>query len=66
MTVEEHNACKHLGLNNNYGNNYNDNSYDDSYEKRRMIFKHRKKNVNHDHGNWNFILGSYVVFSACG
>ena len=33
MTVEEHNVCENLSLNENYGNNDNDNNDDDSYEK---------------------------------
>ena len=62
MTVEEHTACQHLRLNNNYGNNENENNDYDLYEKRRILFKLIKKNVNYDYGNCNFILGSSAVF----
>ena len=61
MTVKEHNTCKHFRLNKNYGNNYNDNNYEDLYGKRRMRFKPRKKNVNYDYGNFNFIIGFSAV-----
>ena len=61
MTVKEHNTCKHFRLNKNYGKNYNDNNYEDLYGKRRMRFKPRKKNVNYDYGNFNFIIGFSAV-----
>ena len=42
-------------MNNGDGNNDNENNDDHSNKKRRMEFKNRKKNVNHDYGNCNFI-----------
>ena len=66
MTVEKHNACENLRLNKNDGYNYNDNNDDDLYEKSRTRFKCRKKNVNNDYGNYNFIIGvSAVVERLC-
>ena len=61
MTIEEHNACMTLKLNNNYGYNDNDNNDDYSYQKRHMGFKRSKKIVNHNNGNYNFIPGSSEV-----
>ena len=62
MTVEGHNTCKNLRLNTNGGNNEHNKNDDDLYEKRRMKFKRRNRNVNHEYGNCNFILGSSAVF----
>ena len=61
MTIEEHNACMTLKLNNNYGYNDNDNNDDYSYQKRHMRFKRSKNIVNHNNGNYNFIPGSSEV-----
>ena len=49
MTVEKYNTCGHFIQTNNDGNNDNENNDDHSNKKRRMEFKNRKKNVNHDY-----------------
>ena len=66
MTVEKYNTCGHFIQTNNDGNNDNENNDDDLYEKSRTRFKCRKKNVNNDYGNYNFIIGlSAVVERLC-